>query len=216
MNENYLELPKDSLDSLSLEELQKKMKLAKDGLDELAVRENNSEFYDKELKDSFMNALGRFSNDKELLVAYLESVGIDYDAARENYNKYIDFRNNEFASAKKEFSLISAAIARIEQAEREENRQQAQNEEIVKFDKDKKDLADTLYGVLVGIYAQIPKEAKDAGMDEKVALEKYLPRLVLDADTIERYIERVEEAQAPFQLTAIKREIEGQQLLKKD
>jgi hypothetical protein len=215
MNEKTLELPIDSLDNLTLEDLQEKLKLAKDGLDELAVRENNSEFYDKELKDSFLDAVERFSKNRELLKVYLESVGIDYDAAEENYNKYIDFRNNQFGLAKKEFSSISAVITGIEQAKREKNIQQTKNEEMEKFNKDKKELADVLYEMLNEIYKQIPQEAKEAGMDDEAALNKYLPQLTMSASTIEEYIRRIEETQAPFQLSAVKRDLEDRRLLKK-
>jgi len=215
MNENSFESPINTLDNISAEELREKLKLAKDKLDDLAVRENKSEFYDRELKDSFADAINRFSENKELLMIYLESVEIDYDKAVENFKKYIDFKNNEFGLAKKEVSLISTAINRIEQAKMEKINQQAENKEMEKFNRDKNDLANTLYEMLSEIYAQIPEEARAVGMDEEVALKKYLPQLTFKASEIEEYIGRIEETQLPFQLIAIKKELENRRLLKK-
>jgi len=77
------------------------------------------------------------------------------------------------------------------------------------FKEEKEELTNYLYKTLDDIYSQIPKEATDVGMSTETAIRTYLPKLVSKASLIEDFIKRAEKIKVPWDLSEIKRDMEG-------
>lgn len=201
--ENNFELQLNNQETLSKEELHKKLDLAYGERKTLLREEAN--YYDKDELLKYANVRDHFRGDEERIAMYFNT-GEDgaYQNMMDNYEKFKDFRENKIAPLEKMIQKTESQLRAIRRQQMEEEQAIKDIELENKFDKEKDELAAQLYEALDKIYSEIPSISKELGMSTKVAIETYLPELSSRNRLLEHYIEEVEKAKYSSDLDNIR------------
>lgn len=213
MKTTPFETTTNNQENLSKDQWQKKLELAKNKREQILAQ--SSEFYDQELYDLYVSTALHFGADSDAQILYINSGGNDYQTVRKNYKKFENFRNEQLAPVEKEIETINTEIFKIRNKEASDKNRQTEIEEEEKFQTEKNELIDALYGELNSIYDQIPKEADEVGMKTEISLKTYLPELVGRARRIEGYIKRAEDIRIPYDMRNIKINLADDDIFKK-
>lgn len=213
MRNNPSETKLNHQETPSRGKLEEGLRLAEEKREQISARA--PEFYDKEMYDLYVSSATRFGAGSDRQIFYINTSGVKYKEALENYKKFEAFQNEQLGPINRDIHTIAGEITKIKNKEAAAREKQLQLESEKKFQTEKKELEDALYQELDAIHAKIPQEAHDVGMSTEIALETYLPELVGRAQRIEVYIERVENAVIPYDLSYIKKDLEGSDIFKK-
>jgi hypothetical protein len=214
MNNNLFEKNIIPQESLSKEELVSKLEIVEEKYIQLLAAEKKSEFYDKELCDSFL-ALKRNlgPTTPEILELYIGSAGGNYPEMLANYNKQREFESTVLKPVRDEMFAIESEINKIDRQELENNKALERKKAQEKFQIDKDEVEVSLYEALNKIHLEIPQEAHEVGMKTDVALKTYKPELVEVANQLEWYIGRLNEVIMPRQLDDFKERLKRDRLV---
>lgn len=213
MKTTLFEQQTNSLENVSLEQLQEKLATAEQNKEHCL--ETVDDFYNKEMLEVLADASQRFGSDSDAMALYINSSGDDYNAVIKNYEDFKDFKENKLKPIEQEISIIGREINRRKLKERESQYQNEILKEKESFNLAKEKLSDYLYDLLDNIYKQIPKEAAESGMNTQIALETYLPESVSKVRIIEECIAKIDRAAIPYDLTNLKRYMDGWDFLRK-
>jgi len=205
---NNFELQLNNHETLSKEELHKKLELAY-GKRQALLKEE-AKYYDKDDLQTYANVRNHFRGDEDRIALYFNvEEDESYQDMADNFAKFKDFRENKLGPLEKEIQEIGGRLRAIRRKEREEEQVIKDIELEEKFDKEKNELTTQLYEALDKIHSEIPSIAKELGMTTKVAIETYLPELSSRNRLLENYIEEAEKAKYSSDLYSIRENMKG-------
>src|SRR5680860_1749766 len=121
---NNFELQLNNQETLSKEELHKKLELAYGKRQALSKEE--ASYYDRDKLLKYANVRNQFRRDEDRIALYFNVEGSElYQDMMDNYEKFKDFRENKIAPLEKEIQNIESHLRVI-------GRQQMEEEKVIK------------------------------------------------------------------------------------